>query len=94
MHAAGDGIAAPNEDEFALGKKLHLHAQLAAKGVGQRLGTSAGTDGAVELRGAQQIEKTHGDGLALHHAHGARVAVGQDAFWVAIGDALELDGDV
>ena len=93
MHAAGDGVAAPNQDEFAFCKKLHLHAQLAAEGLRQCFGTCAGAYRAVQLRSPQQIEKTHGDGLALHHAHGAGVAVGEDALRVARCNALEFGGD-
>ena len=41
-------VAAPNEDQFGLGKVLHFHAQLAAEGVSQALGTGGGADGAVQ----------------------------------------------
>ena len=33
VDAAGDDVAAPNQDEFGLREMLHLHAYLAAKGL-------------------------------------------------------------
>ena len=94
MHAAGDGVAAPNQDQFGFGKVLHLHAQLAAKGVGQSFSTRAGTNRAVQLGRTQQVEKPHGNRLALHHAHGARIAVGQDALRVLVGNGFQARRDV
>ena len=53
VDAAGDGIAAPNQDEFALRKVLHLHAQFAAQGVGQGFGPGARANRAIEFGGTQ-----------------------------------------
>ena len=94
MHAAGDDVAAPNEDEFGLREMLHLHAYLAAKGLRQGFAASARANCAVEFGSTQQVEKPHGDGLALHHAHGACIAVGQDALRMFIGNGFQTCGDV
>ena len=88
MDVAGDGVAAPDDDQFGFGKETHLHAELAAQRVGKRVATGIRANGAVEFGRAQQIEKTHGDGLALHQTHGARVAVRQQFFWVGGDDGL------
>ena len=94
MHAAGDDVAAPNEDEFGLREMLHLHAYLAAKGLRQGFAASARANCAVEFCSTQQVEKPHGDGLALHHAHGARIAVRQYAFGVFVSNGIQACSDV
>jgi hypothetical protein len=40
MQVAGDGVAAPDDDQLGLGKKLHPHAHLGAQGVHQTLAAS------------------------------------------------------
>ena len=85
MDVAGDGVAAPDDDQFGFSEETHLHAELAAQRVVERIATGIRANGAVEFGCAQQIEKTHGDGLALHQTHGACVAVGQQLFG-AVGD--------
>src|SRR5256885_8109344 len=83
MQAAADAVAAPDEDEPAFGEMLHAHAQLAAIGQVQGLAPGAGADGAVQQRGAELVEEAPVHALALHQAHGACVAVGQDGFGIA-----------
>ena len=80
VQVAADGIAAPDQDELRLGKELHLHAHFAAQRLHQGFSPGRGADGAVELRCTQLVEETAVHALALHHAHGASVAVGQDGF--------------
>jgi hypothetical protein len=94
MQVAANRVAAPDQDELCLGKKLHLHAHLAAQRLHQGFGTGRRADGAVQLRGAQAVEKAPVHALALHHAHGAGVAVGQDGLRVARGDGARRCGDV
>ena len=94
MQVAGNRIAAPNEDELGLGKKLHLHTDLAPQGLGQALGTGSGANRTVQQRRANAIEKARGDALALHQAHGACVAVGQDGFGCTLRDSGQPAGNV
>ena len=39
MQIAGDAVATPNDDKFALRKKLYLHANFAAQGLHQAFST-------------------------------------------------------
>src|SRR5256885_232654 len=94
MQAAADAVAAPDEDEPAFGEMLHAHAQLAAIGQVQGLAPGAGADGAVQQRGAELVEEAPVHALALHQAHGACVAVGQDGFGIARRQGLQARGDV
>ena len=94
VDVAGDGIAAPNEDQFRLGIHAHLHADFATQRLNQAFTASAGANRAVEFGGTHAIEKTHGDGFALHQAHGARVAVGQEFFRALLDDGFEPLCDV
>jgi len=89
-----DGVAAPDDDQPALGEMLDVHAHLGAVGGGQRVATGVGADGAVEPRGAELVEEARGHALALHHAHGAGVAVGQDGLGGARRDLAQPRGDV
>ena len=94
MQVAADAVAAPDEDQFAFGIELHAHAELAAVGVRERFAACGGADRAVQKRCAELVKKAPVHALALHHAHGARVAVGQHGFGVALGDAVQAGGDV
>jgi hypothetical protein len=78
MQVAADRVAAPDQDQPRLGEVLDAHADLAAEGHRQAFGAGRGADGAIELRGAQPVEETPVHRLALHQAHGAGIAVGQD----------------
>jgi len=73
---------------------LHPHADLAAQGVHQALAAGRGADGAIQQRGAQAVKEAGGDRLALHQAHGARVAVRHDGLWVARRNGLQSADDV
>ena len=77
MQVAADGVAAPDQDQPRVDKLLHPHADFAAQGVRQTLSARCGTYCALQLRRAQPVEKAYRHRLALHVAHGARVAVGQ-----------------
>ena len=57
---------------------LHPHAHLAAQRVRQPFTAGRRADGAVQQGRPQPVEKPPGHALALHQAHGARVAVGLD----------------
>ena len=94
MHAARDGVAAPDEDQAALGIVLHVHADLGAVGGNQRLTPGVGADRAVEPAGAQPVPEARGHALALHQAHRAGIAVGQDRLGVARGDGLQTRRDI
>ena len=78
MQVAGDGVAAPDQDQLGLRKKLHPHAELAAQSVHQTLAAGRCADGALQQRGAKLVEKSRRHAVALHQAHGAGIAVGQD----------------
>ena len=94
MHAAGDRVAAPDQDQPALGEELQVHADLAAVGGGQRLAAGAGADGAVQQAGTQLVEEARRHAFALHQPHGAGVAVRQDRLRVAPGDRPQPCRDV
>ena len=93
MQVAANRVAAPNDDELGFGKKLVLHAHLVAQGLGQGFGPGRGANRAVQQRCAQLVKKPRRDRLALHQAHGARIAVGQDGLRVACGDGLQPGGN-
>ena len=82
VHVAGDRVAAPNHNQFGFRKELGLHAELATQCVDQTFATGRGTNGAIQQRCAHLVEKPRRHGLALHPAHGARIAVGQHGLWV------------
>ena len=93
MQVAADGVAAPDDDQLRLGEMLHPHAELAAIGLGQRLSPGRGADGAVQQRGAEAVKEARRHALALHQAHGAGVAVGQDGLRVARRDRAQALGN-
>ena len=82
-------VAAPNDDEFGLCKKLDLHADLATQGVGQALATGHGANRAMQPGGPQLVEKPPRHRLALHQAHGAGVAVGNNGLRVVGGNGRQ-----
>ena len=90
MNVAGDGIAAPNDDQFGFGKEFRLHAELAAQGVNQALAASRCANGAVQQGSAYLVKKARCHRFTLHPAHGAAVAVGQDRFRVVGCNGFEL----
>ncbi|MPM26104.1 hypothetical protein SDC9_72605 [bioreactor metagenome] len=94
VQVAADAVAAPDEDQPAFGKKFHAHAELATVGVEQRLAASGRADGAVQQRGTQLVKEAAVHALALHHAHGACVAVGQHRLGVAPRDGVQARRDV
>ncbi|MCY1534575.1 hypothetical protein D9M68_699530 [compost metagenome] len=94
VQVAGDRVAAPDDDELRFGEKLDLHADLGAQRGHQAFAARGRTDGALQVRGAQLVEEAGGHAFALHQAHGAGVAVGQDGLRVAGGDGLQACRDV
>ena len=95
MQVAANRIAAPDQDQPGINKVFHPHPYLATQGVDQALSACGGTHRAFQLRCAQAVEKAHGHGLALHIAHGARVAVGQHGLLqTACGQVAQARGDV
>ncbi len=92
-----DRVAAPDQDQPALGIERQVHADLGAVGRGQRLAAGAGADRAVEQRRAEPVEEARRHALALHQPHRAGVAVGHDGLRRARsagGDRLQPAGDV
>jgi hypothetical protein len=94
VQVAGDRVAAPDDDQPALGEKAHLHADLAAIGRGQRFAAGHRADRAVEQRRAELVEEALRHRLALHQPHRAGIAVGHDGLRVARGDRLKARRDV
>ena len=94
MQVAGDAVAAPDQDQLALGEKLHAHAQLAAIGVQQRFAARARADGAIQQAGAQLVEKAPVHAFGLHKAHGACVAVRKNSLRVARGNRMQSGRNV
>ena len=58
VQVRGDRVAAPDDDQLALGVVLEVHADLAAVGGGQRLAAGARADGAVEQRRAELVGRS------------------------------------
>ena len=83
VQVAANRIAAPDDDEPGLGKKLHSHADLAAQRMGHAFGAGGGANRAVQKRRPQPVEKPSRHAFALNLAHGAGIAVGQDGFGIA-----------
>ncbi len=97
MQVRGDRVAAPDDDQLALGVVLDVHADLGAVGRSERLAAGRGADRAVEQRRAELVEEAPGHALALHQPHRPGVAVGDDRLGVGevgAGDRLEARGDV
>ena len=80
MQVAGNRIAAPDQNQIGVGKKLDPHADFAAKSLGQAFGSGRRTNGAIQLRRAELVEKPRGHALALHRTHGAAIAVRLNRF--------------
>ena len=47
MDVAGNGVTAPDDDQFGFREKLRFHAQLATQGVGQAFTAGRSTNGPV-----------------------------------------------
>ncbi len=93
VQVAGNGVAAPDQDELGLGEKLDPHADLGAQRVDHGLAAGHGANGAVQQRRAQLVEKTTVHGLALHKTHGACVTIRHNCFWICL-QCTEMRGDV
>ena len=78
MHARGDGVAAPEDDELRLLGELHIDAHARAQGdlVPCRAGRCA--DRAIQQTGAEPVEESLRHGFSLHQPHRSGVAVRQD----------------
>ena len=94
VQVRGDRVAAPDQDQPAVGVLLDMHAELAAIGGCQRVATGAGADRAVEQRGTETVKEPRRHALALHQTHRAGIAVGQQGLRVAAGDPAQAHSDV
>ena len=93
MQVAGNGVAAPDQDQLAFCEMLHLHAHFGAQGGHERFSACAGTDRALKVGGAQLVEKARGHAFALDLPHGAGVAVGEDGLRVSRRNGFQALGD-
>ena len=93
VQVAGDGVAAPNHNQFGMNKIAGAHAHRRTHGVQQPLGTRRCTNGTVQQRCAQTMKKPSSHAVALHLAHGASVAVGQYRLRIALRNGLQPCGD-
>ncbi|MDT4834220.1 hypothetical protein FQZ97_678540 [compost metagenome] len=93
VQVAGDGVAAPDEDELGLGEELDAHADLGAQRVDHGFAARHRADGAVQQRGAQLVEEAPVHRFALHQAHGARIAVGENCFRFRL-QSPKMRGDI
>ena len=76
MQVAGNGVAAPDDDEFGLCKKLHPRADLAPQCLHHAFAAGSSADGALQERGTELVEETRSHALGLDQTHGAGIAVG------------------
>ncbi len=78
MHARGDGVAAPEDDELRLLGELHVDAHARAQGdlVPCRAGRCA--DRAIQQAGTEPVEESLRHRFSLHQPHRSGVAVRQD----------------
>jgi hypothetical protein len=67
VQVRGDRVAAPDDDQAALGIVLDVHADLGAVGRGERLAAGRRADRAVEQRRAELVEEARRHALALQH---------------------------
>src|SRR3984885_7581406 len=93
MHARGDRIASPENDELRILRDLDIHTDARAERDAVAGGSRGGADGALEQAGAEPVKEPLRHGLALHETHGAGIAIRQDAFGIVGGDVPEALGD-
>ena len=95
VQVAGEGVAAPDQDQLGLGEGLGFGALGGADGVAIALEPGLGADGAGELAGPHLVEEGVGQAVPLQDAHCAGVGIGQDGLGPVLGDdRLEPGGDV
>ena len=94
VQVAGEGVAAPDQDQPGMGEGFGGRPLRGAHGVEIAFEAGLGADGAGQLAGAQPVEETGGHPLALEQPHGARVGIGQDRFRPIFGgDLMEAARD-
>ena len=94
VHAGGDRVAAPDQDQPALGKVLQVHAHGGSVGQLQPGGPRLRTNAAMQTGRPQPVPEAPGHRLTLHETHRAGIAVGSDGLGVACGDGPQPRSDV
>ena len=93
MHARGDGVAAPENDELGLIGQFHVDADAAAESDLMAGGARGGADGSIQKAGTEPVEEAHGHRFALHQSHGSRIAVRQNPLRILGRDRRKAAGD-
>ena len=86
-------VGPPDEDQAGLGGGLGVGAEHGAHGGPPAVRAGGGADRAFEQGRAEAVEEAPIQALALHQAHGAAVAVGQDRARVLGGDVAVFRRD-
>ena len=87
-------VCAPGDDVAGMRELLGLGAELDAENGFEALFAGGGTDGALELGGAETMEEAAVHGSAIERAERAAVGVGQNGFGAdVVGDAAEAVSD-
>ncbi len=94
MDVVAVDVRAPGQDQLRKAEVFGRRAKFFAVDQVPCLPARLGTDGAVELAGAQAVKEAPVHGAVAEHADGSRVAVRQNGFGaIAIADLLEPRGD-
>ena len=89
MHARGDRIAAPEDDELGPIGQLHIDSDSRTQGDGVSGGAGRCADRAIQKTRAQPMKEALRHGLALHQSHGSGIAIGEDLLRIDRGDGGE-----
>ena len=82
MHARGDGVRTPENDQLRLIREFHVDAEARPQGQLVACRPRGGADRTVQQAGTQLVKEPLGHRLPLDQAHRAGIAVGQDLFRV------------
>ena len=93
MHARGDGVAPPENDEFRLVGQLHIDADPRAQGNFMARRARRRTDRTIQQARAQPVKEALGHRFALHQAHRSCVTVRLDLLWVMRRNRAEVPRD-
>ncbi len=78
MHAGGENVCTPGNNEFRMAELFGFGSVLEPQRMHEARAAGGGTDGSIETRSAQAMEKAAVHAGAVQEAHGPCVAVRQD----------------
>src|SRR5438270_8461197 len=78
MYVGAVNVGAPGDDVFRVAEGLRLGTQFAANHRDERVAAGSGTNRAIQLRGAQTMEKSLVHGSVVQHPQRSTVGVRQN----------------